>query len=125
MQRVGSGFNVYYYEPGNATAQQEAITIAKTQGRNTWIVWPRPAGKDGSQKGVERIEPGTGNADVLRNMMEYHDDKMERFIVGQTMSGGSDNESGLGGSGRANFAKDTKNNIIKSELRPPRQVVDV
>lgn len=115
MQRVGSGFNVYYYDPSNPQAQSEAITIAKTQGRNTWIVWPRSPGDKGATKGVDRIEPGTGNADVLRNMMEYHDDKVERYIVGQTMSGGSDNESGLGGSGRAKFAESTKNNLVKGD----------
>jgi Protein of unknown function (DUF935) len=115
MQRVGSGFNVYYYDPSNPQAQAEAVTIAKTQGRNTWIVWPRSPGDKGATKGVERIEPGTGNADVLRTMNEYFDDKIERYIVGQTMSGGSDNESGLGGSGRAQFARQTKQNLIRGD----------
>ena len=112
MERTGMGFTVYYYDPGNPQDLANVKNIAKQQGRNTWIVWPRAPGDTGAQKGIERIEPNTSGAQYLKDLLTHYDDYIERFVVGQTMSGGSDNESGLGGSGRAKFAKATKNYII-------------
>jgi len=112
LERTGMGFTVYYYDPGNPAEQAKAIQIAKQQSRNTWIVWPRAPGSEGAQKGVERIEPGQQGAATLKDLLAYYDGYIERFIIGQTMSSGADNESGLGGSGRANFARATKQYII-------------
>lgn len=112
LERTGQGFTIYYFDPGNPQDQSRAIKVAKEQGRNTWIVWPRFPGDKEAQKGVERIEPNLAGAQALKDLMGYYDAIIERFIVGQSMSSGSDNESGLGGSGRANFAKQTKQYII-------------
>ncbi len=112
LERCGTGFTVYYYDPGNPQDAARAQQIAKQQGRNTWIIWPRQPGDKGAQSGVERIEPNTSGATVLKEMLSYYDQYIERFVVGQSMSSGADNESGLGGSGRAQFAKATKAYII-------------
>lgn len=117
MERVGLGMTIYYYEAGNKAAQNEAARIAKQQGRNTWVVWPREPGQSGAVKGVERTEPSTSGADFIVKLMEYFDKKIERKIIGQSMSSGADNESGLGGSGRAAFAKDTKYHILRHDAR--------
>ena len=115
MERIGLGFTVYYYEAGNQRAQSEAIRLAKQQGRNTWVVWPRLPGEGGAVKGIERIEPSTSGADFIVKLVEWLESKIERFIVGQSMSGGADNDSGLGGSGRAKFAQNTKTQILKAD----------
>lgn len=105
LERTGQGFTVYYYDPGNPQDLNNVKQIAKQQGRNTWIVWPRAPGSEGAQKGVERIEPNVSGTQVLKDLLAYYDSYIERFIIGQSMSGGADNESGLGGSGRAKFAR--------------------
>ena len=115
LERTGAGFSIYYYDPGNPQDKANVEQIAKQQGRNTWIVWPRAPGSEGAQKGVERIEPNTAGATVLKDLLAYYDGYIERFVIGQSMSSGADNESGLGGSGRANFARSTKNFIIRHD----------
>lgn len=115
LERTGQGFTVYYYDPGNPQDKANVEQIAKQQGRNTWIVWPRAPGSEGAQKGVERVEPNTAGASVLKDLLGYYDGYIERFIVGQSMSGGADNESGLGGTGRANFARQTKSYIVRND----------
>lgn len=115
MERVGMGFTVYYYEAGNQNAQAQAVQIAQDQGRNTWIVWPREPGEAGAAKGVERVESNAAGATFLKELCEYFDKKIERFIIGQSMSSGQDKESGLGGTGRAQFAQDTKAQLLRSD----------
>lgn len=115
LQRIGTGFTVYYYNAADPVAKEKAIEIAKRQGRTTWIVWPQWPGQTSAQKGVERIEPNVSGTTPIKDMMVYFDEKIERFIVGQTMSGGADNDSGLGGTGRSKFAAATKKYIIKHD----------
>lgn len=115
LERCGSGWTVYYYDPANPADAAAAQKIAKQQGRNTWIIWPRHPGESKTQPGVERVEPNMAGATAMKEMLQYYDQYVERFMIGQSMSSGQDNESGLGGTGRAQFAKNTKTYIIKHD----------
>lgn len=113
LQRAGLGVTVWYFEQGNAASQQAAETAAKEQSTRVNIVWPRgpQGGKAGA--GVERLEVPTTGASFLLEAKKWVADLQELYVVGQSMSSGSDKESGLGGSGRAQFARNTKEQIAQ------------
>lgn len=115
MQKVGTlGLLIFWYEQGNEQARKQAETNAKEANNRAAFVMPRPGGKtDMPPGGVEQIAPQTGGIEALQDMIaNYWERHQERLFVGQSMSGGADNESGLGGTGRADFAKDTKYQIL-------------
>jgi hypothetical protein len=114
LERVGLGMTIFYYEEGNPQSRNQADLAAKEHGRNTRIVWPRSTNAANTGSGVERIEVPVSGAAFIVELMQYFDDKIERFIVGQSMSGGHDSEGSLGGSGRAKLSKDTKWRVIAS-----------
>lgn len=115
MERTGLGLTIFYYDQGNPQSEKEAVKAAQEHGRNTVIVWPRGTAGANTGAGIERQETSTAGCELIMRVMEYFDDKIERFVVGQSMSSGSDGEGSLGGSGRAMFAADTKNRIIRSD----------
>lgn len=115
MQRVGLGVTVLYYEAGNATDEARALQYAKEMSNLTVVVWPRYPGKEGAQKGVERLDPPLAGVEALRGLMSYFDDRKEKFVVGQTLSSDHKGSGGLGGSGAASFQEDTKQQLIKSD----------
>lgn len=117
MQKVGTlGLLVFWYEQGNKEAMAAAETNAQQASNRTALVMPRVSTKNGQDVGVEQIAPNTGGVEALQNMIaEYFERHMERLAVGQSMSSGADNESGLGGTGRADFAKDTKYQILAAD----------
>jgi hypothetical protein len=112
MERVGTGFTIGRYPAGDMNAQQEMQTVLQNQTRESYIAIPWFEGMTGAA-GMERVEPSTAGATVLQALVDYYDKNIERFIVGQSMSSGADKESGLGGSGRAAFAKATKQAIVE------------
>jgi hypothetical protein len=115
MQKVGTlGLLIFWYEQGNKAAERQAEANAKSANNRAAFVMPRPGGKtDMPPGGVEQIAPQTGGIEALQDMIaNYWERHQERLFVGQSMSGGADNESGLGGTGRADFAKDTKYQIL-------------
>jgi hypothetical protein len=112
MQAVGTTqLAVVNYADGNAAAKAAAEGIAKELSGKIVITMPRgPLEKFAA---VEIITVDTKGIDTLQSIIEnYFEKRMERMAVGQSMSSGADNESGLGGSGRANFARDTKFQIL-------------
>lgn len=111
MQRVGLGMTVWYYEAGNPASEAQAAQAAKEQSGRVNILWPRSAGGKGTGSGVERIEVPTGGASFLLEAQKWIKELQELYVIGQTMSSGADNESGLGGTGRAKFAQQTKMQI--------------
>jgi hypothetical protein len=116
MERVGLGLTVYFYEHGNSESKDRAIRAAKDQSSNTAIVWPRSTQGGDVGSGIERVETSVVGVEALRMMIEYFDQQIERFIIGQTLS--SDTEgSGLGGTGVADLHADTKNRIIRSDAQ--------
>ncbi|MCV4732262.1 hypothetical protein OFB80_30690, partial [Escherichia coli] len=80
---------------------------AREQSDRLNIVWPRSPHGKGNGSGVERMEVPVTGAQFLRDLQEYIDEKIERYIVGQTLSSKSEG-SGLGGTGVADLHADTK-----------------
>lgn len=115
MERTGLGLTIYFYDAANQQGLLEAQKSAQMDGRNTVICYPRSAeGKD-IGAGIERIETQTQGADVIIKMIAFmFDDKLERFIVGQTLSSSTEG-SGLGGTGVAKMHGNTQFKIIKSD----------
>ncbi len=116
MQRIGLGMTIWLYESGNAAAKAEVQEAANTQSDRVNLLVPyfRESGARADQL-VQRIEVPVAGAQMLMVLVEHMEAVEERFIVGQSMSGGADNESGLGGSGRAAFAANTKYQIIRTD----------
>ncbi len=114
-QRVGKGVMVFYYEAGNPQSEAQAIAAANQQSDNTVIVWPRPIGQEKQGAGIESVSMSMAGADFFIKLQDHMEAGIERYIVGQSMSGGSDNESGLGGTGRADFAASTKHDIVAGD----------
>jgi len=114
MQKVGTlGLLVFWYEEGNKGAKEKAEANAKNASNRSAITLPRIAGKDGTSNGVEQIAPSTGGVEALQGMIaDYFERHQERLIVGQSMSSGGRDTQSLGGTGRADFAADTKYQIL-------------
>lgn len=111
MERVGLGLTLWLYDASNPQALAEAQQSAKDNSRKSNLfvpVWPGRSGQ--MQGGVERVETPTAGVEALRSMIERIEEKIERFVVGQTLS--SDTEgSGLGGTGVADLHAATKHKI--------------
>jgi len=112
MQSVGQmDMMIFNFPWGNdqAKRQQEA-NANKIIGKAAFVVPRNPAG---NWNAVEQLSMNDAGLKALHDLIsEYFDRHIERLIVGQSMSAGADNDSGLGGSGRANFAKATKDEIL-------------
>jgi hypothetical protein len=76
-----------------------------------------PVSQDQLRSGgaIEIIEAPTAGAGVVLELTKALEQKIERFMVGQLMSGGMDHDSGLGGTGRADFARETKHAICAND----------
>lgn len=119
MQKVGTlGLLLFFYEHGNADARAAAEqSAAEASDKNALAVPVWPSGGRESA-GAELLPASTAGVEALRGIIaDYFERHIERLIVGQSMSAGADNESGLGGSGRAQFAQDTKHNILKFDAQ--------
>lgn len=114
MQKVGTlGLLIFWYESGNKEGKAKAEQNAQDSSRSSALTMPVPAGKDGKTWGVEQLQAGTAGIQALQTMiMDYFEHHMERLIIGQTLSSGTEG-SGLGGSGVASLHMDTKFNILK------------
>jgi hypothetical protein len=118
MEKAGSmGILLFYYQSGSAPAKAKAEQSAREVGGGNALAIPVPAG-DPRVGSVELIAANTGGAqflvDAISDWFERH---IERLIVGQSMSGGKDAGDGLGGTGRAEFAKDTKFQLLLSDAK--------
>jgi hypothetical protein len=112
-ERSGLGVRVWPFDASNPNAKAEAEAAAREQTRSVNIVVPVWPGKDGrGVGGFEVLDAPVAGAEALLGLIQYIDAIEERFVVGQSMSGGADAESGLGGTGRAMFAADTKQAVV-------------
>jgi len=117
MQRTGLGLTVFFFEAGNPRSQEQAEKAARQQGKDSVIVWPRPVGTEKQGAGVERIETTTTGSEFLFQMLtDYFERIEERYIVGQSLSAGTEG-SGLGGTGVAKLHADTKYRITKFDAQ--------
>lgn len=120
MEKVGSlGILKFYYNESNAASKDAAIAAANKVGNGNALAIPAKVGGSGPQPGdVDVIQPnmtGVGFLkDVVKDTFESH---IERLIVGQSMSGGKtkENGDGFGGTGMAEFAQDTKFNLLSGD----------
>lgn len=115
MEKVGTmGLLLFYYEEGNAKQKTAAEQAARDVSHTSALAVPIKKGGDKRTAGVDMLPASTAGVVMLKEIIQgYFETHMERLIVGQSMSSGADNESGLGGSGRAAFAADTKYQILK------------
>lgn len=114
LQRIGLGIVVIYYDASNPDAKLEAKKAAKRYSRKSALVLPRTMDGRGAG-GVEVVDAPVSGAQIVQELQQHIEDVLERYIVGQSMSSGADNDSGLGGTGRANFAADTKQDIVAED----------
>lgn len=125
LERSASGVEVHYYPEGNATAKanvEVAIKERISNGHNV-MMYPRPAGDDAMQYGVEFIEPGTAGLDMLINLLDnYYGHRIKRYILGQILSSESE-ATGLG-SGVADLHKDTLLQIIKFDATCLQETIE-
>lgn len=109
-ERTGLGLRIWYYQAGNPESKRAVEDAARHQTDRTNIIVPRQmtAGAR-SAEGVEFQESGsgTGASNLLMNIFTTFDGSIERFVVGQTLSAGTEG-SGLGGSGVAGMHATTK-----------------
>ncbi|MGQ9663454.1 MAG: phage portal protein family protein, partial [Kiritimatiellia bacterium] len=89
LERSGFGMELWYYPYGNPQAEAEfrkAATERIGQGRNIVLI-PRMPGPDALAYGVDRVEPGTAGASVLRDIVhDYFGRQIKRYILGQTLT---------------------------------------
>lgn len=115
MEKVGTlGLLVFRYPEGNAEAKKQAELSAKQSNNRSAIAIPMPKGADKTTSSVELLPANMSGVqflvDIIAGWWERH---IERLFVGQSMSAGADDSSGLGGTGRAELAKDTKFNLLQ------------
>lgn len=111
IERVGLGVNLWYFSAGDKVSEDAIRKAAHDYGNKLNILVPRWQGSKGDQPGMERVEVPTAGADLMLRLFEHVEQIEERFIIGQSMSSGRDNKDGLGGTGRAEFARDTKEQV--------------
>lgn len=116
VERVGTGFTIFYYESGNQQEKAEMRTVAENYRTENYILFPRPIGSEKQGSGVERIEPSTGGAQFLQSLLtDYYGDQIRRMILGQTLT--SKNESTGLGSKVAELHGDTFQRIVLFDVR--------
>lgn len=97
MERIGQGMTLFFYEEGNPQSLAEVKQAAEQYSRNTVIIFPRSTQGEKIGAGVDRQEVSTQGTELLMKVQEYFDTKMERYIVGQTLSSKAES-TGLGSS---------------------------
>lgn len=112
--RTGLGIRLWYYDASNPASEAAVDRAAKDQSDKVNIKIPRFPGSD-AQEGVEFVDTNGTGADLLLKLVQYLDEQIQLYIVGQTMSQGSqeNNGSGFGDRGRVDFARGTKWQITK------------
>lgn len=115
MEKVGLlGLLVFYYEEGNNDSFEKAQQAAQSVSHQNAIVVPIPKGQSKTSAGADLIPASTNGVSTLQEIISgYFERHIERLIVGQSMSSGHDQQNSLGGTGRAEFAADTKYQLLK------------
>lgn len=108
-ERTGLGIRLWYYQGGNDRSRKEIAQAAKEQSDKVNILIPRYG--DRHSEGVEYVDTASAGADLLLRLVEYVDKIIERYIIGQTLSSGTEG-SGLGGTGVSDLHASTKEKII-------------
>jgi len=114
--RTGLGIRLWYYDASNPQSKAEVSQVAKDQSDKVNIMVPRFPGQE-AQEGVTFVDTSSSGADLLLRLIQYLDENIELYVLGQSMSRGSqeNNGSGFGDRGRADFAMSTKHQITKMD----------
>lgn len=116
MERIGLGLVVIEYDASNADAKKEAFTVAKNYSRRAAICMPVSPDKSWQGGSINVVEAPTAGAQIVLELQKHIENQIERFIIGQNMSGGTESQRGsFGGSGGAEFASDTKRKLCMQD----------
>jgi hypothetical protein len=112
--RTGLGVRIWYYDAGNPASEAAIDKAARDQDDKVNIKIPRTPGQDPAE-GVEFVDTTGTGANLLLEIVRWVEEHIELYVVGQSMSKGSDesNGSGFGDRGRTQFAQSTKLQITK------------
>ncbi len=112
MQAVGQmDLLIFNYPAGNAEAQRVQEENANKIIGKAAMACPRDP--RGTWPAVEQVPMNSAGLKALQELQsDYFDRHIERLFVGQSMSSGADHGSGLGGTGRAEFTRATKDEIL-------------
>jgi hypothetical protein len=111
--RTGLGVRVWYYDAGNPQSEAAIDKAARDQDDKVNIKVPRTPGQEATE-GVEFIDTTGSGADLLLRIVQHVEEHIELYVVGQSMSKGSqDSGAGFGDRGRTDFARSTKAQITK------------
>lgn len=118
LDRIGLGLVCIKFDQGNVDAEKAADQLARNFSKRAVIKIPVPAGTLQSRTasgpyGIEIVDAPTAGIEIMQTLRKDLEDKIERYIVGQSMSGGKDkdNGEGLGGAGQSDYAADTQRDI--------------
>ncbi len=127
MQAVGQmDLLVFNYPAGDAAAKQNAEYNANKVIGKAAIVCPR--NPQGNWEAVEQVQMNSAGLKALQELMrDFFDRHIERLFVGQSMSSGADKGTGLGGTGRADFARacvpvEGSEILTRDGFRSPKEV---
>ena len=112
--RTGLGVRIWYYDAGNPASEAAIDKAARDQRENVNIKIPRTPGQDPAE-GVEFVDTSGTGANLLLAIVKWVEEHIQLYIVGQSMSQGSQEgtSEGFGDRGRADFARSTKAQITK------------
>jgi phage gp29-like protein len=111
-ERQGLGLRVWYYQGGNPTSKAEVESAASLQTDRTNVIVPRFPNQVGkSSEGVEFVDTGSSGAQLLVQILDHWDKDIERYVIGQSLSGGVEG-AGLGSEGVAGMHAETKHRLV-------------
>jgi RNA polymerase sigma factor (sigma-70 family) len=115
--RTGLGIKLWYYEQGNNASKSAILQAAKDQSDKVNIAVPYDPNNP-NRPAVDIVEMAGTGADLLSTIVKHVEEYIERYIVGQNMTGGSDDFSaGFGDKGRSELASRTNWQITKLDAR--------
>lgn len=117
MKKIGvGGILVFYYEEGNESSRAAAENAAQDAGERYALAMPKPRGASKETDGVQFLPFSEAGVQALQGIVkEYFEQHIERLIIGQTLSSGTD-ATGLG-SGVASLHASTKLKILKFDAK--------
>lgn len=87
MQRVGTGFTLWFYEHGNKEDERKTREAAENFTNENVILVPMPIGQERPFERVKRIEPGGGGAELFKSIIDdYLGQQIRGMIVGQQLT---------------------------------------
>lgn len=125
MERIGAGIPIVKYSGGNQEAKKEALRTAKNLNRRSVITIPVFGDSRLNAGGVEVLEAPAQTIAVIQSLVQWIEGQIERFVVGQSMSGGvdHDNTAGLGGASWVDMAKDSKMGILAADANEAAEAI--